>query len=106
MIFIVSTHSPYKKFPGNPIRSYRTQAPLKIVGEVTDWVRQTPGELQTWREKLANNKGDIINNFRIAFVLGKGRTQIITGVPMLHKCEFALLKSLCVIRESIPKKTK
>ena len=50
-----------KKFPGNPTRSYRTQAPLKIVGEVTDWVRQTPEELQKWREKLANIKGDIIN---------------------------------------------
>ncbi len=50
-----------KKFLGNPTRSYRTGAPLKIVGEVTDWVRQTPGELQKWREKLANSKGDIIN---------------------------------------------
>ena len=50
-----------KKFPGNPTRSYRTDAPLKIVGEVTDWVRQTPEQLQQWREKLANVKGDIIN---------------------------------------------
>ena len=50
-----------KKFPGNPTRSYRTQAPLKIVGEVTDWVRQTPEEIKKWREKLANVKGDIIN---------------------------------------------
>ncbi len=50
-----------KKFPGNPTRSYRTKAPLKILGEVTDWVRQTPGELRQWREKLANAKGDIIN---------------------------------------------
>ena len=50
-----------KKFPGNPTRSYRTQAPLKIVGEVTDWVRQTPEELRKWREKLANNNGAIIN---------------------------------------------
>ncbi len=50
-----------KKFPGNPTRSYRSKAPLKIVGEVTDWVRQTPGQLQKWREKLANNKGEIIN---------------------------------------------
>jgi len=50
-----------KKFPGNPTRSYRTQAPLKIIGEVTDWVRQTPEQLQIWREKLANVKGDIIN---------------------------------------------
>jgi rifampin ADP-ribosylating transferase len=50
-----------KKFPGNPTRSYRTDAPLKIVGEVTDWVKITPGELKKWREKLANVKGDIIN---------------------------------------------
>ena len=50
-----------KKFPGNPTRSYRSQAPLKIIGEVTDWARITPEELQKWREKLANNKGDIIN---------------------------------------------
>ncbi len=50
-----------KKFPGNPTRSYRTLEPLKIVGEVTDWVRQTPEEIQKWRERLANVKGDIIN---------------------------------------------
>jgi rifampin ADP-ribosylating transferase len=50
-----------KKFPGNPTRSYRSQAPLKIVREVTDWMRQTPEELQKFREKLANNKGEIIN---------------------------------------------
>ncbi len=50
-----------KKFPGNPTRSYRSQEPLKIVGEVTDWMRQTPEELKKWREKLANNKGEIIN---------------------------------------------
>ena len=50
-----------KKFPGNPTRSYRSQAPLKIIGEVTDWVKQTPEQLQKFREKLANNKGEIIN---------------------------------------------
>ena len=50
-----------KKFPGNPTRSYRSQAPLKILGEVTDWVRQTPEELQKWLEKLPNVKGEIIN---------------------------------------------
>ena len=51
-----------KKFPGNPTRSYRTEAPLKIVGEVTDWVRLTPEQLQNWREKLANiEKAEIIN---------------------------------------------
>jgi tetratricopeptide (TPR) repeat protein len=50
-----------KKFPGNPTRSYRSTKPLKIVGEVTDWVKQTPEQIQKWREKLANNKGEIIN---------------------------------------------
>jgi hypothetical protein len=50
-----------KKFPGNPSRSYRSTALLKIVGEVTDWIRQTPEELQKWHEKLANTKGEIIN---------------------------------------------
>jgi len=50
-----------KKFPGNPTRSYRTAAPLKIVGEQKDWSRQRPEELQKWREKLDNNNGEIIN---------------------------------------------
>ena len=50
-----------KKFPGNLTRSYRTQAPLQIVGEISDWVKQMPEEIQKWREKLANNKGKIIN---------------------------------------------
>jgi rifampin ADP-ribosylating transferase len=50
-----------KKFPGNPTRSYRTAAPLKIIGEATEWTRITPEELQRWRERLANVKGEIIN---------------------------------------------
>jgi rifampin ADP-ribosylating transferase len=45
----------------NPTRSYLSQALLKIIGEVTYWVRQTPDDLKKWREKLANNKGEIIN---------------------------------------------
>ena len=43
-----------KKFPGNPTRSYRSHAPLRIVGELTDWVRLTLEERQQWRERLAN----------------------------------------------------
>lgn len=50
-----------KKFPGNPTRSYRSVSPLKIVGEVRDWLKQTPEEIQSWKEKLAKNKGEIIN---------------------------------------------
>jgi len=50
-----------KKFSGNPTRSYRSQEPLRIVGEVSDWVRLTPEQLQYWRGKLVNTKGDIVN---------------------------------------------
>ncbi|ODS86564.1 MAG: hypothetical protein ABS46_01070 [Cytophagaceae bacterium SCN 52-12] len=50
-----------KKFPGNPTRSYCSQDPLEIIGKITDWVRLTPEELQNWRERLANVKGEIIN---------------------------------------------
>lgn len=47
-----------KKFPGNPTRSYRSTFPLKIVGEVTDWVRLTPDELQLWRDRIAKINAD------------------------------------------------
>jgi Rifampin ADP-ribosyl transferase len=54
-----------KKFPGNPTRSYRSSAPLRVVGEITDWTRQTPQALQAWRERLAalraDVRGEIIN---------------------------------------------
>ena len=50
-----------KKFPGNPTRSYRSKEPLRILGEVTDWRRLTPEELQEWWDRLANIKGEILN---------------------------------------------
>lgn len=50
-----------KKFPGNLTRSYRSTSPLKIVGELTDWARQTPEQIRQWKERLANSKGEIIN---------------------------------------------
>lgn len=50
-----------KKFPGNPTRSYRTSFPLTIVAEVDDWKRQSEEQLQEWKQKLAENKGKIIN---------------------------------------------
>ncbi len=50
-----------KKFPGNLTRSYRSKDALKIIGEITDWVRLAPQELQNWQERLANGKGEIIN---------------------------------------------
>ncbi|SDQ34978.1 NAD(+)--rifampin ADP-ribosyltransferase [Carnobacterium viridans] len=50
-----------KKFPGNLTRSYRSQNPLKVLGEVTDWEKLTHSERQEWDERLAKNKGEIIN---------------------------------------------
>lgn len=50
-----------KKFPGNLTRSYRSQAPLKVVGELKDWDKLSPQEIQAWREKLAKSTGEIIN---------------------------------------------
>jgi rifampin ADP-ribosylating transferase len=42
-----------KKFPGNPTRSYRTKAPLRVVDELKDWIGHTPEQLQAMREGLA-----------------------------------------------------
>lgn len=54
-----------KKFPGNPTRSYRSSAPLRVIAEVTDWTRLTPEALQMWRDRLAalraDERGEIIN---------------------------------------------
>ena len=54
-----------KKFPGNPTRSYRSAAPLRIVSEITEWTRLTPDQLQMWRERLStllsDERAEIIN---------------------------------------------
>lgn len=54
-----------KKFPGNPTRSYRSSAPLRVIREVHGWTRLTPQALATWRERLAairdDEHGEIIN---------------------------------------------
>lgn len=50
-----------KRFPGNLTRSYRSQEPLRIIGEETEWTKLTTTERRKWRENLAKNKGEIIN---------------------------------------------
>lgn len=54
-----------KKFPGNPTRSYRSAAPLRIVSEITEWTRLTPDQLQMWRERLStllsDERAEILN---------------------------------------------
>jgi rifampin ADP-ribosylating transferase len=42
-----------KKLPGNPTMSYRTREPVRIVGELTDWVGHSDEQLQTMRDGLA-----------------------------------------------------
>lgn len=50
-----------KKFPENPTRSYRSEAPLRVVREITEWTRQTPESLEQRRVRLDTPFGEIIN---------------------------------------------
>lgn len=43
-----------KRLPGNPTRSFRTREPVRIVGELTDWIGHTPEQLTAMRESLAD----------------------------------------------------
>lgn len=45
-----------KKFPGNPTRSYRTRAPLRVVAEILDWQPHSPEALQNMRNHLEELK--------------------------------------------------
>jgi rifampin ADP-ribosylating transferase len=45
-----------KKFPGNPTRSYRTREPVRIVGELADWVGHSPDQVKAMRDGLADLK--------------------------------------------------
>lgn len=42
-----------KKFPGNPTQSFRSREPLRIVGEVHDWVGHPPEALAAMRAGVA-----------------------------------------------------
>ncbi|HEY6933749.1 MAG TPA: NAD(+)--rifampin ADP-ribosyltransferase [Marmoricola sp.] len=41
-----------KKFPGNPTRSFRSREPLRVVGELVDWVGHSPEQLRAMRDGL------------------------------------------------------
>src|ERR1700712_3983943 len=41
-----------KKFPGNPTRSFRSRQPLRVVGELVDWVGHSPEKLAGMRDSL------------------------------------------------------
>ncbi|MFZ4812215.1 MAG: NAD(+)--rifampin ADP-ribosyltransferase [Ilumatobacteraceae bacterium] len=41
-----------KKFPGNPTQSCRSRDPLRVVGELDDWVGHSPEKLQAMRDAI------------------------------------------------------
>jgi hypothetical protein len=63
-IYIVEPTGPFdddpnltdKKFPGNMTASYRSTEPLRVVGEVEDWVGHPPEQLQQMRDNLARRQ--------------------------------------------------
>jgi hypothetical protein len=63
-IYIIEPTGPFeddpnltdKKFPGNPTKSYRSLHPLKVVGEVTNWVGHSPEQLNAMKEHLERLK--------------------------------------------------
>lgn len=59
-IYIVEPTGPFeddpnltdKKFPGNMTASYRSLDPLRVTGEVKDWVGHAPEQLEAMRDSL------------------------------------------------------
>lgn len=45
-----------KKFPGNPTKSYRSQHPFRVIGEVTDWKGHSPEQLAHMKKHLEELK--------------------------------------------------
>ena len=41
-----------KKYPGNPTKSYRSQEPLRVTGEVMDWQGHSPEQLKIMKDNL------------------------------------------------------
>jgi rifampin ADP-ribosylating transferase len=65
-IYIVEPTGPFdddpnltdKKYPGNMTASYRSLDPLRIIGEVEDWVGHPPEQLQQMRDNLARRQAE------------------------------------------------
>jgi rifampin ADP-ribosylating transferase len=63
-IYVVEPTGPFeddpnltdKKFPGNPTKSYRSQHPLRVIGEVTDWQGHPPEQLKAMKDHLERLK--------------------------------------------------
>ena len=42
-----------KKVPGNPTRSYRSQQPLRIVGELAEWQAHSPEQVEAMKQAVS-----------------------------------------------------
>ena len=65
-VYVVEPSGPFeddpnvtdKRFPGNPTRSHRSRAPLRVVGEVADWQGHPPEVLRGMLESLRRLRED------------------------------------------------
>jgi len=65
-IYVVEPTGPFeddpdltdKKFPGNPTKSYRSRAPLRVVEEVTGWQGHSPEEIKAMTDALARHQAN------------------------------------------------
>ena len=48
-----------KRFPGNPTQSFRSRDPLRVVGELVDWVGHSPEALDAMRSAVQEKAGQI-----------------------------------------------
>jgi len=45
-----------RKYPGNPTQSYRSRAPLRVMGELTEWQGHSPERLSEMKDFLERLK--------------------------------------------------
>jgi rifampin ADP-ribosylating transferase len=45
-----------KKFPGNPTKSYRSEHPFKVVGEITIWQSHSTEQIQAMKDGIERAK--------------------------------------------------
>jgi hypothetical protein len=65
-IYIVEPTGPFEddpnltdtKFPGNITASYRSLDPLRVIGEVEDWVGHSPERLREMRDSLVRSAAE------------------------------------------------
>jgi len=41
-----------KRFPGNPTQSFRSRDPVRVVGELVEWVGHSPETLAEMRDRI------------------------------------------------------